>query len=207
MFGRSRRRAERERADAARAMFIANREQVRSWLAGWDFPEVSWPPVPSVPSSWAVLEGQEQAWLERHAPFLSEYWWLLEATPTTSGITSVHCSWWFGQEHRFERLEIRTRTAADPPYLAEKLALGVHAAALRGWSEGDVQDVHGWLLELIDERPMSLGVRAKNRLGHVLAEATRFPHSRTEIDMHLVVTETDTALDGSPLSGSGRTVP
>jgi hypothetical protein len=34
------------------------------------------------------------------------------------------------------------RTAADPPYLAEKLALGVHAAALRGWSEGDVQDVH-----------------------------------------------------------------
>jgi hypothetical protein len=54
---------------------------------------------------------------------------------------------------------------------------------------------------------MSLGVRAKNRLGHVLAEATRFPHSRTEIDMHLVVTETDTALDGSPLSGSGRTVP
>lgn len=206
MFRRSKRRADRERADALREMFIANREQVRSWLAGWDFPEVVWPELSPIPSPWVVGEEQDErrTWLERYAPFMSEYWWLLEASPTTSGITRVYGTWWFGQGHGFERLEIHTRTAADPPYLAEKLALGVHAAALRGWTEGDAQSVYRWLLELVDERPMDLAVRGKKRCGHVLAEATRFPHSR--IDLHLVVTETDVALDGSPLGDSGRPV-
>jgi hypothetical protein len=83
---------------------------------------------------------------------------------------------------------------ADPQYLAETLALGVDAAGLRGWSEGDAQSVYAWLLTLLNERPLHHWVRAKNRMGYVLVEALRLPHSRTEFKVQLTVTETDTAL-------------
>jgi WD40 domain-containing protein len=197
----------RQRADELRAAFLANRERVRSWVADWYIPEVAWPEVPLVPSPWVVPERDRQRWLEEYVPYLPDYRWSLDAAPRYDGITRVSGSWWFGQGHELDRLEIRTTTVTDPQYLAEKLALGVDAAALHGWSEGDAQPVYEWLLELIGTRPLNHGVRAKNRIGHVLVEATRLRHSRTECDMQVVVTETYTAIDGSPLDESGRPIP
>jgi hypothetical protein len=91
----------------------------------------------------------------------------------------VKCLWRFRSGH-FELLEINITAVADPQYLAETLALGVDAAGLRGWSEGDAQNVYAWLLNLLNERPLDNWVRAKNRMGHVLVEALRLPDSRTE---------------------------
>ncbi|PSK67925.1 hypothetical protein B0E53_00196 [Micromonospora sp. MH33] len=73
MFGRSK----RQDADALRERFIANREKVRSWISGWDCPEVEWPDVPEIPFPWVVRQVDEPMWLKRHAPFMDEYGWVL----------------------------------------------------------------------------------------------------------------------------------
>ena len=131
------------------------------------------------------------------------YDWVLDARPRTDSISRVKCLWRFRSGH-FELLEINITAVADPQHLAETLALGVDAAGLRGWSEGDAQNVYAWLLNLLNERPLDNWVRAKNRMGHVLVEALRLPDSRTEFKVQLTVTETETALDGSLLDESGR---
>lgn len=107
------------------------------------------------------------------------YDWVLDASPRTDSIAHVQCLWRFRRGH-FELLEITITAVADPQYLAETLALGVDAAGLRGWSEGDTQSVYAWLLNLLNQRPLDHWVRATNRRGHVLVEALRLPHSRTE---------------------------
>lgn len=201
------RRANRQHANELRELFIANRARARAWVTNWDCPEIAWPAVPAVPTSWSVIEGHEEAWLKRHAPFMDQYHWFLEAEPLEQGITHVRGNWWFGRGHEFERLEFRTRTVADPPYLAEMLSLGVNAAGLKGWSAADTQFVHEWLLDGLDSRPMSNGVKGRNRIGFVLLDFFRTPHSRTEINVQLDVTLTDAALDGSPLDGSGEPAP
>ena len=203
MFGGSKRR----RAEDLRERFVANREQVRSWVARWDCPEVAWPAVPEIPSPWFVPAGGEQDWFERHAPFLDRYQWFLEASPLVEGVSQVRGDWLFAEGHAFERLEIRTRTVADPAYLAHRLATAVHAAALKGWTDADVQPLHDWLFEGLDSRPLEHGVRGRNRSGFVLLEFVRMPQGANEIGVQLTATLTDTALDGSPLHGDGRSLP
>lgn len=132
---------DRQRADELRAKFIANREKVRSWIADWDCPEIVWPEVPAVPLPVGVAKGGEQAWLKHRAPFMDRYQWLLEARSVTQGVAHVWAYWQFREGHELERLEIHTRTVADPEYLAEALTLGVNAAALKGWREADAQSV------------------------------------------------------------------
>ncbi|MGK5531266.1 hypothetical protein [Streptomyces sp. URMC 129] len=190
-----------------RARFLANREKVRSWFAGWECPEIEWPEFREVPLPWVVARGEEQRWLEHHAPFMDTYLWLLQARSPQRGISQVRASWSFGAGHAFDRLEIGFRSWADPDYLAEKLALGAHAAALRGWREEDVRELHAWLFQGLDSRPMGDGVRGQKRIGFVLCHLVRAPVSRTEIAARLRVTLTDTALDGSPLDAEGRTLP
>jgi hypothetical protein len=203
MFGRS----ERRRADELRSKFVANREKVRSWVADWDSPEVVWPDVPAVPHPWVVSAENERTWFQRHAPFLREYQWFLEARPLVEGVSRIAGNWRFAAGHEFEGLEINTRTVADPGYLADRLAFAVHAAALKGWTAADAQPVHDWLFEGLDSRPMEHGVRGQNRQGFVLLDFLRVPLSRTEIGVRLSVTLTSTALDGSPLTSDGRTSP
>jgi hypothetical protein len=199
------RRSKRQNAGELRSRFLANREKVRSWVSGWHCPEIAWPEVPLVPFP-GVREGDEERWLEHAAPTMPEYRWLLEARPLSEGVTHVRGIWWFTEGHEFERLEILTRTYADAGYLAETLTRGVHAAALKGWTEADARPVHEWLLEGLDSRPMEEAVRGTQRMGFVLLKLARFPYSRTEIDVRLEVTVTNTALDGSPLDATGEPV-
>lgn len=56
------------------AMFVANRDRVRSWLDDWDFPEVAWPMASAIPSPWVVAPGPQQMWFEQHAPHMPQYW-------------------------------------------------------------------------------------------------------------------------------------
>lgn len=187
-----------------RARFVANREQVRSWTGRWDCPEVRWPEFSDVPSPWVVLPAEREDWLERHAPFLDAYRWLLEARPVATGVSRVVGNWEFGPGHTFERLHIEMRTFADPAYLAEKLALGAHAAQLKGWQDDDLPGLYEWLLQGMDSRPMADMVRGQRRSGFILFEVIRSPHSHQEINAQLRMTLTDVALDGSPLNRDGR---
>jgi hypothetical protein len=207
MFRRKLRRNVHPRADELRAVFVANRDRVRSWLDDWYFPEVAWPEFRAIPSPYVVPRDLQEMWFERHAPSMPQYWWLLEPAPLTGSISQVYCCWWFGEGHRFDRLTLNTRTVADPAYLAERLALGVDAAHLPGWQDGDAEDTHRWLLGLLDKRPMDVPVRQTRRCGFVVVAVTRYPYSRTEIDVEVVVTVAATALDGTPLDGTGRPVP
>lgn len=194
----------RERADELRAMFVANRERVRSWVADFDVPGVSWPGVPRIPAPWVVPERDERRWLERYAPHLDDYRWSLAASPATADVATLEGSWWFGPGHGFLRLEIVARTAPVRRYLAATLAAGVHAAALRGWSDGDEQLVEEWLHTLFGRLRMGRWVRERFRVGHVSVEATAFADRPGEVTVQLVVTETDAAGDGSPLDEEGR---
>jgi hypothetical protein len=75
---------------------------------------------------------------------------------------------------------MNTRTVADPAYLAERLTLGVDAANPKGWhGDDDAQTIYRWMHELLDERPMELGVRQGRRCGFVFVEVSRYPYSRT----------------------------
>ncbi|MEU4482806.1 hypothetical protein AB0F68_32845 [Micromonospora sp. NPDC023966] len=201
------RRSKRQDVDALRAKVVANREKVQLWVGGWDFPEVEWPDVPEIPSPWIVRREDERMWWERHAPFIDEYGWMLEARPVSQGVTHVVANWQFGKGHTFDLLDIEIRSVADPGYLAEKLALGAHAADLPGWQEDDIQGLHAWLFEGIDSRPLGEMVRGQHRSGFIHFTLTRWPHSRTEINVRLNMTLTDTALDGTPLNSAGESPP
>jgi hypothetical protein len=48
------------------------------------------------------------------------------------------------------------------------------------------------------------GARGQRRTGFVWFELTRSPHSQQEINVHLRMTLTVVALDGTPLNGDGR---
>jgi hypothetical protein len=202
MFGRGKRR----RVEELRAKYVANWEQVRSWVANWDCPEVAWPEVPANP----FFKGEEgeRAWIEHHAPFQDQYHWMVVGRPLTEGITEFTGSWWFAAGHEFERLEIRTQTVADPGYLAERLATGVHAAALKGWRDADLQPFYEWLLEGFDSRPMTQGVKGRTRFGFVLVDLLRVRLALTPgIGVQLTASLTDTALDGTPLDSAGEAHP
>lgn len=201
------RRSQRQDVDALREKFLANRERVRSWIGGWDCPEVEWPELAEIPLPWVVRQADERMWLKRHAPFMNEYAWILEARPVAQGVSQVVAHWQFGEGHEFDRLDIDFRSFADPPYLSEKLALGAHAAGLKGWQEGDLQGVYAWLFEGIDSRPMGEMVRGQHRSGFILFQLTRWPHSRTEINVRLRMTLTGTALDGTALNSAGESPP
>ena len=210
--------SERQRADELRAKFLANREKVRSWVADWDCPEIAWLEVSAIPLPWVVGEEGEQTWLEHQAPFMDQYQWLLEARPLARGVTHVRGDWRFAEGHEFERLEIHTRTVADPEYLAEILTLGVNAAALKGWTQADTQPVYEWLFEGFDRRPMENMVTGRHRSGFILLDFMRSPAvmvragavvrpSRTEINVRLRLTLTTTDLGGSPLDSNGEPIP
>ena len=203
------RRAARDGVDELRARYLANREKVRSWLADWDCPEVEWPPVEDVPSSCGVGRGGAARWLDRHAPFLQEYRWFLEGRPRAEGVSQAWAWWQFGAGHEFERLEVEFRSYADPPYLAEKLALAADAAALKGWRRDgdDVQALYAWLLEGLDSRPMDEMVHGNKRTGFVLFDILRSPHPTNEVSARLRMTLTTTALDGTPLDEHGEARP
>lgn len=201
MFGRSQRRQDEESG----SRFLANREQVRSWMSGWACPEIAWPRLPDTPDPWT---GTEREWLDRGVRATQEYFWILEAQPLARGITSVVAGWWFGAGHTFERLDIEFRSVADPPYLAEMLTLGAHAASLKGWRDEDVPALHAWLFAGIDSRPVGQMLRGTKRTGFILFELVRAPlSSRDRILTRLRMTLTDTALDGTPLNAMGGTPP
>lgn len=202
------RRSKRPDVDALRTKFVDNLEKVRSFVDGWDIPEVEWPEVDAVPLPWAVPRRDERSWLEQQAPLLNEYWWLLEARPVAEGVSQVVATWQFGEGHEFDHLNIEIRSVADPEYLAEKLALGVHAAALRGWQGAeDLQDLHAWLLEGIGSEPLGEMLRGQQRTGFILFSLTRVPLSRTQLAVRLHMTLTGTALDGTPLDDAGEVPP
>ncbi|MFJ7906964.1 hypothetical protein [Kitasatospora sp. NPDC096204] len=197
-------RRKRREADEARAKFIANREKVRSWTGRWECPEVDWPAFEEVPSPWLVLPRERDRWLDLDAPFMERYDWLLEATPRANGVDELWALWEFGAGHEFERLTIRFRTVLDPEYLAEKLALGIEAAAFDGWQDGDAQSAYDWLCEGIGSLVGSGMVRGKHRLGFVLLEMTCAAVGRTTVITELRASLTTTSLDGRPLKPDGR---
>jgi hypothetical protein len=153
-----------------------------------------------------VPPDDEEQWLALHAPFMEEYHWLLEARPRARNISRVWAAWWFGAGHEFERLEIEFRSVADPQYLAENLAMGAHAAALKGWQPDDVRALYAWLLDGLDSRPMSDMVHGNKRTGFILFDLVRSPLGSSEIAARLRMTLTTTTLDGTPLDDDGRPV-
>jgi hypothetical protein len=89
-----------EKAEELRAKFVANREQVRSWVADWHFPEVTWPAVPALPSPWSAIEQNEKWWFEDpESSMAAVYDWVLDARPRTESIGRVKCLWRFRRGH------------------------------------------------------------------------------------------------------------
>jgi hypothetical protein len=197
--------SKRRDAEELRAKFVANREKVRSWTARWDCPEVEWPAFPEIPRPWMTAGRERDRWLDRHAPFMDEYQWLLTARPVAEGVNELWGLWEFGAGHEFERLTIRFRSFCDPGYLAEKLALGIRAAALKGWQDDDVHDLYNWLRGGVLQCTDSGMVRGKHRTGFLLCEMTCAVVSNTEVITETRTTLTNTALDGTPLNADGRT--
>jgi len=194
--------------DELRAQFIANRERVRSWMGAWEIPEIVWTDEFSeVPTSWIVPERDRASWLKRHAPFLDQYDWLLFGRPLTPGVREVRVRWHFGAAHRFEELDLTIVSVCDPEYLAEKLTLAVHRAGLKGWRDEDAPPLYQWLLEGVRTTPLDNAVRGNKRSGFVLLNFTRFPTSDGDVIVRVTATETDRALDGSPLDGDGVSIP
>lgn len=194
----------RRDSDELRARFVANREKVRSWTARWECPEVEWPAFSEVPLPWVIAPREQGRWLDRHAPFMDEYRWLLVSRPVAEGVNELQGLWEFGAGHEFERLTIRFRSVLDPDYLAEKLALGIRAADLKGWQDDDVHDLYGWLRDGVTQCTDSGMVRGKHRTGFLLSEMTCAVASRTEVITETRTTLTNTALDGTPLNADGR---
>ncbi|AQZ63386.1 unnamed protein product [[Actinomadura] parvosata subsp. kistnae] len=196
--------AKRQNRDQPLAKYLSNRERVRSWITGWDCPEIDWPGLEEIPHPWGLPRGSEEKWLRRHGPFPGEYRWLLEARPLTPDISQVWAVWQFDGDHQFDRLEIEVRCVPDPVYLAEKLTLAAHAADLKGWQEQDQHALYDWLIEGLDSRPLSEGVRGQKRAGFILFALTRMPIGSATLSANLRMTLTDTALDGSPLNAQGE---
>jgi hypothetical protein len=53
---------------------------------------------------------------------------------------------------------------------------------------------------------MEHGVRQGRRCGFVFVEVSRYPYSRTEIEVQVIVTEVSATLDGTPLNDTGRPI-
>jgi hypothetical protein len=190
--------------DELRARFVANRERVRSWMEAWEIPEVVWTEEFSeIPRPWVVVERDRKRWLKDHAPFLDEYDWLLIGRPLSPGVREVRVLWHFGAAHRFGKLDLTIVSPCDPEYLAEKLALAVHHADLRGWRPEDAEPVYRWLIEGVRTVPLDDAVRGHTRSGFVLLNFTRFPTTEGDVAVRLTAVETDRALDGSPLDADG----
>ncbi|XKK39371.1 hypothetical protein HFP72_34750 [Nocardiopsis sp. ARC36] len=198
--------AVRRGADGLRAEFVANRERVRSWPGRWGCGEVEWPPFHEIPRPWVVPPRKRKRWLERHAPFLEEYEWRLEATPVAEGVNALQAVWAFGGGHGFKELTIRLGSYFDPDYLAETLALGIGAAGLRGWKDDDVHGVYTWLRDGARHclSPGSGAVRGQHRTGFLLCSMSCLAISSTDVVTEVRVTLTGTALDGAPLTADGR---
>ncbi|WFE40278.1 hypothetical protein [Micromonospora sp. WMMD998] len=191
-----------------RAKFLANREQVRSWLDAWEIPEIAWTDeFDEIPAPWAVIERDRKRWLKDHAPHLDVYHWMFVGRPLTPGVRTVRALWHFGSGHRFEKLDVTITSVCDPGYLAEKLTLAVHRAALKGWQEEDAQPVYQWLVEGVNTRPLDNAVRGNKRLGFVLLHFTRFPTSDGDVVVSVTAVETDRAMDGSLLDANGVSIP
>ncbi|MET9734840.1 hypothetical protein ABZZ79_30635 [Streptomyces sp. NPDC006458] len=201
MFLRGARR--RREAEELRAKFVANRDKVRAWQERWDCPEVEWPPFTETPFPHVVAPWDLADWLERRAPHLVRYEWLLEARPVARGVGELIGHWEFGAGHRFEQLRIRFRSVLDPDYLAEKLALGIRAAGLKGWREEDVQGLYDWLHEGVSSLVGTGMVHGRHRTGFVMNDLTCAAVSRTEVITEVRSTLTDTAMDGTPLKPDG----
>lgn len=195
----------RHDADELRAKFIANREKVRSWTTRWDCPEVEWPAFSEVPFGWSIPARGQDRWLDRHAPYMDEYRWLLEARPVAEGVNELWGLWEFGAGHEFECLTIRFRSFLDPDYLAEKLALGIRAAALKGWQDDDVHDLYDWLREGVNQCTDSGMVRGRHRTGFLLSVMTCAVVSHTEVSTEVRTTLTNTDLGGTSLNADGKT--
>ncbi|MEU1284163.1 hypothetical protein [Kitasatospora sp. NPDC005856] len=152
-----------------------------------------------------VLPHERDRWLDLHAPFIERYDWFLEATPRADGVDELWALWEFGAGHEFERLTIRFNSVYDPEYLAEKLALGIEAAAFEGWQDGDAQSVYDWLCEGMDGMVDSgVMVRGKHRVGFVLLEMTCAVASHADVTTELRASLTTTSLEGKPLKPDGR---
>ncbi|WP_030244906.1 hypothetical protein [Streptomyces sp. NRRL S-350] len=197
-------RRNRREADAGRAKFIANEEKVRSWPGRWDCPEVAWPDFEEALGPGPGRPRERDRWLDLHAPFLERYDWLLEAVPRANGVHELGALWEFGAGHGFDRLTIRFRSVLDPEYLAEKLALGIEAADLKGWQDGDTQSAYEWLCEGVGGLVGSGMVRGKHRVGFVLLELTCAAVGGTDVITELRVSLTTTSLEGRPLKPDGR---
>ncbi|WFE35612.1 hypothetical protein [Micromonospora sp. WMMD975] len=194
--------------DESPATFLANRERVRSWLDAWEIPEIVWTDEFSeIPRPWVVAERDRKRWLRDHAPHLDAYQWMFVGRPLTPGVRKVRALWHFGAGHRFDKLELTIISVCDPAYLAEKLTLAVHHAALKGWQEEDAQPVYQWLVEGVNTRPLDNAVRGNKRLGFVLLHFTRFPTSDGDVTVSLTAVETDRAMDGSLLDANGVSIP
>jgi hypothetical protein len=152
-------------SDSRRTRFFANRDAARGWISRWQCPEIEWPEVRDVPDPWIVLPADMETWLEIHVPRMNEYYWFIEGRPLAQGVNHAWARWSIGAEHAFEGADIELRTVADPPFLAEALALGADAAALDGWRPDDIHALHRWLLEGLDTRPLSHAVRGNKRTG------------------------------------------
>lgn len=163
-------RRSKRRADELRAKFIANRDKVQSWTSRWECPEVEWPAVSAVPFPWVIEPGEEEQWLATSAPFMDAYQWHLEALPVANGVAQLRATWEFGAGHEFRNLTIRFRSVYDPGYLAEKLALGIHSAALKGWQDDDHRDMHNWLRDGLGQVDPGEWIRGKHRMGFLLSE-------------------------------------
>lgn len=199
------RKPKRRDADELRAKFVANREKVRSWTERWECPEVEWPAFSEVPGPWIIPPREQNSWLDHHAPFMDEYRWLLEARPVAEGVSELWALWEFGAGHEFECLTIRFRSFLDPAYLAERLAMGIRAADLKGWQDDDVHGVYDWLHGGVHGCTDSSMVRGKHRTGFLSCEMTCAAVSSTEVSTETRITLTNTSLDGVPLNADGRT--
>lgn len=198
-------RRKRREADGARAKFIANRERVRAWTGRWDCPEVAWPAFEEVPGPWMVLPRERDRWLDLHAPSMERYDWLLKATPRANGVDGLWALWAFRAEHEFARLTIHFESVYDPEYLAERLALGIEAAAFEGWQDGDAQGIYDWLLDGVGGiAGTGHMVHGKHRGGFLLLEMICAVASTTDVTTELRVSLTTTSLEGKPLKSDGR---
>ncbi|MEV0005380.1 hypothetical protein AB0H28_24260 [Micromonospora sp. NPDC050980] len=191
-----------------RAKFVANREQVRSWLEAWEIPEIVWTDeFNEIPAPWVVVERDGKSWLRDNAPVVDAYHWMFVGRPLTPGVRKVQALWHFGAGHRFEKLELTITSVCDPGYLAEKLTLAVHHGRLEGWRQEDAQPLYQWLVEGVNTRPLDNAVRGNKRLGFILLSFTRFPTGDGDVAVSLTAVETDRALDGSLLDDNGVSIP
>lgn len=196
------------RADELRAKFLTNRELVRSWTESWEIPEVVWTDeFDDIPGPWIVADRDRKYWLKHRAPFMDEYHWMFLGRPLTPGVREVRALWYFGAEHSFEKLDLTIISVCDPEYLAEKLALAVHHAGLKGWQDEDAEPLYQWLVEGVGTMPLNNSVRGNNRSGFVLLDFVRFPTSDGNVMVRLTAILTDRALDGSLLDDDGVSIP